>query len=371
MKTKLFVLLAVILVASLMLGCAQPTPAPTPAPSPAPSPQKPEPAPPPAKPTPSQLEQIIAQAKEEGEVVISGSNAHDYERVLEGFKDKYPFIQLKGMTTNTAKTVNRVMMEAKAGRVSIDVFGTSDDGGFALAKEGVLQKPALEFPHLRDFVHRTKLQPSSGLFVVLSLTPRTQGVYNTDLVPPDEVPTSWEEMADLKWKGQTIVSSSSEELPGRLAYLWRKDGEMDWERSLAFWEKLFQQEPLITTGFSRGGEQVAAGERAVFWFRPPGKAVHAHLAGAPIDMFAFPTFISGFRSVGIIKGAPHPAAAWLLIDYLTSPQGQWEYSDLFVVLPLNPKTPELSRAVQHMMAAGGGLENSQVASPDYTLDAMA
>ena len=126
MKGKLFVLLAAILVASLVLGCAKPPPAPPAAPSPAPS-AAPSPAPPSA--APSQLEQIIAKAKEEGEVVISGSNADDYGRVLEGFKEKYPFITIKGMSLNTAKTVNRVMMEVKAGRPTTDVFGTSDDGG--------------------------------------------------------------------------------------------------------------------------------------------------------------------------------------------------------------------------------------------------
>ncbi len=79
MKNKLFVLLAAILVATLVLGCAAPAPAPPaekPAPSSAPAPEKPSAAPAPGKPTPSQLEQIIAKAKEEGEVVVAGSHGY-------------------------------------------------------------------------------------------------------------------------------------------------------------------------------------------------------------------------------------------------------------------------------------------------------
>jgi iron(III) transport system substrate-binding protein len=310
---------------------------------------------------------MIAQAKEEGELVIVGSHGEWFGTRLPGFQEKYPFIKIGGMDMNTVKTVNRAMMEVGAGRVTMDIFETSDDGGFSLAGEA-LQKPGAEYPHLKDFAPR--LQPSSGLFVSITLTPRPQGAYHADFVSPDEVPTTWEEMTDPRWKGRTIVSASAEEMPARLAYLWRKGGEMDWDRSFAFWEKLFQQEPLIGPGFQRGNEQLAAGERAAFWFTVGGPVIQKHLEGAPVELIAFPPFISGFRSVGIIKGAPHPAAAWLLIDYLTSPEGQLEYTEQVGVLPLNSKA-ETGLYGRLMMEAGATFDGSEASSSDYTLDAMA
>jgi hypothetical protein len=180
MKSKLFVLLAAILVASLVLGCAAPAPAPSPegpAPSPAPSPEKPSPAPSPAppgeKPASSELEQIIAKAKEEGEMVVVGSHGDDFATQLEGFKAKYPFITLKGLDLNSTKTVNRAVMEVKAGRVTMDVTEIGENGQYLLAGEGYLQEPEVEFPHLQDF--EARFQPSSGLFVSFQISPRNQG----------------------------------------------------------------------------------------------------------------------------------------------------------------------------------------------------
>jgi iron(III) transport system substrate-binding protein len=350
MKRKLFVLLAGILVASLGLGCAQPS---------AESPSA-------DKSGPSPREQMIAQAKQEGELVIVGSHGDQFATQFKGFMDKYPFITVKGLDLNTTKTVNRAMMEVKAGRVSMDVAEVGADGTYTLAQKGGLQKPAVPYPHLKDF--EARLQPSSGLFVSAIVSVRNQGAYNTELVSPDEVPTTWEEMADPRWKGKVIVSSSSEEMPGRLAYLWRKDGVMDWERAFAFWEKIFQQEPLITQGYRRGAEQLAAGEKAVFWLTPPDPPTRMYLDGAPVSLIAFPRFPVGFRGFGIITGAPHPAAAWLFIDYLTSPEGQFEYGDIMSpMLPLNKKA-EPGRLVQFLIDRGCTWDRTEASPSEFVLD---
>ncbi len=288
---------------------------------------------------------------------------------LKGFQKKYPFIAVKGLALNTAKTVNRVMTEVKAGRVTVDVFDTSDDGAYTLAQQGALQKPLAPYPHLSDCEPR--LQPSSGLFVATFVNPRAQGTYNTDLVPPEEVPRSWEEMASPKWKGKVLLSSSLEDIPARLAYLWRKDGELNWERSFDFFRKLRAQEPLITKGFRRGSEQLSMGEKSIFWMAPPGFAVLLAFEGAPIGIIAFPKFLGGFRTLGITKRAPNPNAAWLSIDYITSPEGQFEYTGTISIhLPLNPNAKP-GKFTQWAMEYGCRLENSEVAASDYTIDGMA
>ncbi len=78
MRNKLFVLLAAILVASLVLGCVKPPPPPPPE----------KPTPPPGKPAPDPREQMIAQAKEEGELIIVGSHGEWFGTRLPGFKEK-------------------------------------------------------------------------------------------------------------------------------------------------------------------------------------------------------------------------------------------------------------------------------------------
>ncbi len=199
------------------------------------------------------------------------------------------------------------------------------------------------------------------------VTLRLQGAYNTEMLAPEEVPRSWEEMADAKWKGMVIYSASAEEMPARFAYMWRKDGQMDWERSFTFFTRLFQQEPLITTGFRRGAEQTTAGERAIFWLTAIGPFAQQHLNGAPVALIAFPQLPTpNFNVSGITNGAPHPAAAWLFIDYLTSPEGQFEYTDTISAKLILNKKARPGKLAQWMIEQGGTLEISAAAASTLT-----
>ncbi len=279
-------------------------------------------------------DEMIAKAKKERTVVLAGSLAANIKSDIKGFRKRYPFITIKDLEMNTQDTVNRVALEARAGRLTIDWAGISEDGAEALMRRGTLAK--YDFPHLKDFVRGS--QPPHGLYVSGLVSPRPQGAYNTDLVSPREVPKSWEDMGDPKWKGKTMLSRSSEEIPGRLAWLWRKGGKWDWERSFKLFRKLKAQDPVIGRGYTGGMQRVAAGEVAIFWFTPPTTAARLAFKGAPVSLIAFPKFFSGVRAWMIFKDAPHPASAWLLMDYITSPEGQFEFTDTVAgSLPLNRK----------------------------------
>jgi iron(III) transport system substrate-binding protein len=311
---------------------------------------------------------MITKAKAEGELVIAGSLADYFMERAEGFKKKYPFIQVKGLSLNTTKTVNRIVAEVQAGRPSIDLEETTDEGGMILFDAGTLQKPE-PFPHMRDF--NPKFQPSSGMYVCLVGSPVVQGAYNTDLVAAEELPRTWEEMTSPRWKGRVIISASGEEVPGQLAWVWRKDGQLDWDGAFDFYRKLKAQDPLITRGYRGGAEQLATGEKSFFWFSVTGPPAVKRLDdGAPLGLIAFPKFVTVFRAAGIVKGAPHPASAWLFIDYLMSPEGQHWYTDVASAkLVLNTKAKP-GRLAEYMMSEGVTFENSELLDSDFSVDAM-
>ena len=85
-------------------------------------------------------------------------------------------------------------------------------------------------------------------------------------------------------------------------------------------------------------KQLAAGEAGIFWFTAVGPAARLAGLGAPMHLIAFPKFTGTFRSFGVLKGAQHQASAWLFADYLSSPEGQLEYTEtISAKVPVNRK----------------------------------
>lgn len=306
-------------------------------------------------------DKMIGQAKKEGTVVLSGSQVDQWRDELTGFRKRYPFIKVQARPANTRDTINRVFLENRVSKSSIDVVHVGDDGGETLARRGILQK--FTFPHLKDFAANS--QPSHGLYVAMTSFPRFQGAYNTKLVPRDEVPRSWEDMLDPRWNGKTLLSRSSEEIPANLAWLWREGDKLNWKRAFDFFEKLVKtQKPMVARGYRGGANRLASGELEAFWFVAPGPPVRLALRGAPIGIIAFPKFHGGYRTLSVPKHASHPAAAWLFIDYMTSPEGQFEHTDkVGANFPLNKKAKQ-GRLMTWLAKQGATAENADIPPPD-------
>lgn len=309
-------------------------------------------------------DEMVAKAKKEGEVVFMGDVATELKTLLKGFFKQYPFIQLKGVDARAGDTINRVSTEAKAGRISIDVSGMSFDDVGSLLQLNLLAR--FDSPHLRDFPSWS--QPSSRLYVVGQTNPLPQGVYNTNLVPPAEVPKSWEDMIHPKWKGKVIISRSRDEVPAQMAWLFRKGDQLNWERSFELFRKLKELNPSLGgPGINTHVARVAAGEFSMFWFPASGSVLRLQLKGAPIKMATFPKMYGDYRVWMTFKDAPHPASAWLLIDYFLSPEGQFELSDTVDgILPLNRKAKP-GKLGQMLIEQGFVSENVDLVEPDKLL----
>jgi iron(III) transport system substrate-binding protein len=309
-------------------------------------------------------DQMIAQAKNEGEVVFMGDLATELKTLLKGFSKKYPFIQFKAIDARSEETINRVAAEARAGQLSIDVSGMSMEDVEPLLKGNFLAK--FESPHLSDF--QAKTQPRHGLYIVGQLDPIPHGVYSTKLVQPNEVPKSWDDFLNPKWKGKIIVSRSRNELPAKLAWLLRKGNDLNWEASFEFFRKLKDNEVVLGgSGINTHVSRLAAGEFPLFLFPASGSVLRLQNRGAPVKLITFPKLFGDYEVWTTFKGSAHPAAAWLLVDYFVSPEGQFEYTDTVnAVLPLNKKAKP-GKLAQSLIAQGVTPENSDIMEPDQIL----
>ncbi|HEY1267903.1 MAG TPA: extracellular solute-binding protein [Candidatus Binatia bacterium] len=143
--------------------------------------------------------------------------------------------------------------------------------------------------------------------------------YNKQLVAAKDVPKSWDDLLDPKWKGKMGVSTATHHF-GRLATYW---GE---EKTTQFVKALTKQELIL----GRLGEiynRLLLGEISIAASLSNSELQAASHKSAPV-VFAesvSPLIAPGYHA-GVLKNAPHPKTAHLFAAYLTTPEAQkiWE-----------------------------------------------
>jgi iron(III) transport system substrate-binding protein len=177
-----------------------------------------------------------------------------------------------------------------------------------------------------------------------------QGIgYNTKMVKDEEAPQTYEDLLDPKWRGKMIWSTSSDTGgPFFISHIRKIMGE---DKALDYLKKLSAQK-IATSGSSIRAilDQVIAGEHAI----GVSMALH-HIAiskdkGAPVGgSIPAPVMARGGEIV-LLKGAPHPYAAMLFLDYVLSKEGQAIFAqaqyyparpDVPPIASMRPYTPRL------------------------------
>src|SRR6185295_13097512 len=143
-----------------------------------------------------------AGAKKEGVVSIYGSSVtEDMKPVSDAFKAKYG-IDFQYWRASSENLVQRTVQEIRAGRCAVDGFATVAAELEVLHREKVLQ--AIKSP-LNATVIPQALRPH-GEWVASRLN-IFSAAYNTNLVKKDEVPKSYEDLKNPRWKGRLAIEA--------------------------------------------------------------------------------------------------------------------------------------------------------------------
>jgi iron(III) transport system substrate-binding protein len=263
------------------------------------------------------LQKLIEGAKREGELTIyTSAQTTDLGPVVEAFEKKYG-VKASIWRAGSEAVLNRALQEARAGRHTVDVVETNGPELESMSREQILQK--IKSPQHADLI-APAIRPH-GEWVGTRLNVFVQA-YNTKLVKKEELPKTWEDLTDPKWKGRLgIEAEDSDWLAGIL-------GEIGEERG----KKVFQQ-IVKTNGISnRKGhtlltQLVASGEVPLSLTVYNYKAEQLRREGAPIDWFTIGNAIARPNGVGVARRAPHPNAAILFYDFELSPEGQQIIAD--------------------------------------------
>jgi ABC-type Fe3+ transport system substrate-binding protein len=148
----------------------------------------------------------------------------------------------------------------------------------------------------------------------------TLPAYNKKLLPAKDVPRSWHDLLEAKWKGEKLGITNA--TPAHLAVLATAWGEQD---TTNYIKALAQQNPVI----GRLGDtysRLLLGELDVAVTLTNSFIFTAERAGAPIVFADIQPVVSPAYHVGVLKGARHPMTAHLFAAFLTTPEAQtiWE-----------------------------------------------
>jgi iron(III) transport system substrate-binding protein len=254
----------------------------------------------------------IAAAKKEGEVVMYSSYQQDDMAALtKVFEQKYG-VKVTIWRSSSEKVLQRAVTEARSGRYAVDVLETNGPELETAHREGLLQK--VDSPHLRD-INPVALRPH-GEWVGTRMNVFALA-YNTKSVKKEELPKSWEDLLQPRWKGRLgIEADDSEWLAGVLSQI----GE---QKGIQLFRDIVKKNGIsVRKGHTLLTQLVVSGEVPLALTVYNYKAEQLKKEGAPIEWFAIGRAVSRPNGVAATKKAPHPNAAALWLDFEISEEGQ-------------------------------------------------
>ena len=263
--------------------------------------------------TPVHAQGFAAKAKEEKKVVLyHTTTVPDTQKIIEGFKRRYPFLDVETYRATGEKLMQKIVTEVKGGRNLADVYIISALQTWMLKDMGYLAP--YSSPE-RDKV-APALRDKQGYWTGVYWNLEVLG-YNTKLVPAGQVPTKWEDLLHPRWKGQIGLEEEDIQWYASLLHL------MGEEKGKDFMRRLAKQQPQIRAGHTLLVQLLTAGEFALGPTTRAQSAEQMKEKGAPVDWTAIePLAPNPPVSVSLPKSAPHPNTARVLIDFIVSKEGQ-------------------------------------------------
>jgi len=258
------------------------------------------------------MEKLVAGAKKEGTVsVYTSLQTADIGRLGAAFEKKYG-IKMVPWRAGSEGIVNRTIQEARANRFTVDVIETNGPELESLHRENVLQ--LVKSPYLADLIAPAVLPHGEWMGTRLNVFVQA---YNTRLVKKQDLPKTWEEFANPKWKGKIGIEQEDSDW---LAGIFNDIG--DARARKVFRDMVTANGMSVRKGHTLLSQLIVSGEVPLALTVYNYKAEQLKGKGAPIDWYTIGPAIARPNGVGVAKQAPHPHAAVLFYDFEISPEGQ-------------------------------------------------
>ncbi|MDB5989760.1 MAG: fbpA 2 [Herbaspirillum sp.] len=257
---------------------------------------------------PDRQQRLLDGAKKEGGLELYTSTPADEIAVLiSAFEKKYG-LKVKLWRSGSDMVVQRLVNEGHAHRFEADVIEADGTNLEALHREKLLQE--VKSPNLADLIpqaippHREWVAARVNIFTL---------AYNTKLLKKEDLPKTWSDLLDPKWKGKLgIEAEDSDWFAGII-------GELGETKGLKLFRDIATTNGIsVRKGHTLLANLVASGEVPLALTVHNFKAEQLKRNGAPIDWFIIPPAVAQLNGIAVAKQAPHPYSAVLFYDFMLS-----------------------------------------------------
>src|SRR5215475_11767373 len=253
------------------------------------------------------VDKLYAAAKQEGRVIIWGTQRREVEWIPAAFAKAFPGIEVQFLGDNDIAV--KAIAEARAGRHQIDVYQNSLTGTLPVVQRDLMG--GVDWSPFgidkRNLVFDGKMALTSNIVYTVA--------YNNKLVKDADAPGNWADILDERYRGKG--ASSAFLLPrliGGLGLAWGED------KALQFARDIVARMNLLLTRAPR--ESLLQSGECIYAFGEIDSLIRAVAAeGLPVGQVVPEPVVVGQFGVTIMKNAPHPNAALLLAGFLATAEG--------------------------------------------------
>lgn len=291
----------------------------------------------------AQWDQLIADAKKEGTLVVATAPVPVIRTgILEVFSQKFG-VQAQYLGALGSEHANRIQAERSAEQFNLDVWISGQVILFPAYNRGWLDpiKPLLIHPEATTGSNWSCIgcetqgpipfmDPKNDAILRPVNYTSPAAIYNTQMVKPDEL-KNFQDLLDPKWKGKIAAYDPVNSAPGQtIARFWWKALGDDFVRTF-----FHDQKPALTDSNKQLEEWVSRGVYPIVQnldtdqierLKKDGLPVEVvpELGGAPTGYVNY-VWAAGFMA-GLLNKAPHPNASKLFLNWLASKDGIETYA---------------------------------------------
>ncbi len=226
---------------------------------------------------------------------------------VDAFQKKYPYIKVEIWRAGTEALVPRALEEYAAGKHTADLLGVTQEGGIVMREKGILQP--FYSPNL-FYIEEGAISkaPDEGAFSAGHYENGHGLGYNTKLINREQVPKTYQDLLNPKWKGKVAIAGSN------TGVNWM--GAMFLTYGEEFVKKVAQQNFDVHMVSARAIlDMIINGE---YIFSPTTTDAHvikSRQEGAAVDWVPLEPVPAYIGQIALYKHSPHPYAALLFIDF--------------------------------------------------------